>query len=62
MFKIILLVFTFEHFAQSSAQSKPYTSLVWSSCSTGEQTPGVIFERLSVLPMVKFYQIYFLIN
>ena len=54
MFKIILLVYTFKHFAQTSAQSKPYTSLVWSSCSTGEQTPGVIFERLSVLSMVKF--------
>ena len=54
MFIIILLVFTFEHVAQTSAESKPYTSLGWSSCSTSAQTPGLIFERLSVLPMVKF--------
>ncbi len=30
----------------------PYTSLVWSSCSTPAQVPKIKIERLSILPMV----------
>ena len=53
MLKIVLLVFA-AYIAQTSAQSRPYTSLVWSSCSTTAQTPALRIERLSVLPMVNF--------
>ncbi len=33
----------------------PYTSLVWSSCSTAAQVPKIKIERLSILPMVYFW-------
>ena len=49
----MLLVFG-AFFAYTSAQLRPYTSLVWSSCSTSTQTPSLLFERLSLLPMVNF--------
>ena len=32
----------------------PFTSLVWSSCSTAAQVPKMKIERLSMLPMVSF--------
>ncbi len=43
-----LFIFTF----LISNITAPYTSLVWSSCSTAAQTPTVKVDRLTMLPMV----------
>ncbi len=51
MLKVVFLLFA-AYVAQISAQSRPYTSLGWSSCSTAAQTPKLKIERLSLLPMV----------
>ena len=51
MFKVTLLVFA-SYVIYASAQSRPYTSLVWNSCSTATETPALVFQRLSLLPMV----------
>jgi hypothetical protein len=53
MLKVIVLLFA-AYVAQISAQSRPYTSLGWSSCSTAAQTPAIKIDRLSILPMVAF--------
>ena len=51
MLKVVFLIFA-AYVAQTSAQSRPYTSLGWSSCSTAAQVPKVKIERLTLLPMV----------
>jgi hypothetical protein len=55
-----IIIFFFSFFIQNNLISKitaPYTSFVWSSCSTAIQVPQVKFERLSMLPMVSFKDI-----
>ena len=54
MLKFVLIVFAIL-FAHASANKLGlYTSLVWSSCSTAQQKPTLMFERLSLLPTVIF--------
>ena len=63
MLKVVFLLFA-AYAAQINAQSRPYNTLGWSSCSTAAQSPAIKIERLSILPMVALDNsvIYYLIT